>query len=142
MSFTYILKDPKLKDSLEGYVSGRYRMNFIKRPVVEKEDDNTPEIHERVMEIRTTNEEVKVIKAKRSIGIQTVFRESEAQTDPAPLGEIEKDGDFLEILELKDFSYGKGLPVTMYEIELIAKAREKRAFNDALPPLSDEVKRK
>ncbi len=27
----------------------------------------------------------------------------------------------------------------MYEIELIAKAREKRAFNDALPPLSDEA---
>lgn len=27
----------------------------------------------------------------------------------------------------------------MHEIELIAKAREKRAFNDALPPLSDEA---
>jgi len=27
----------------------------------------------------------------------------------------------------------------MYEIELIEKAREKRSFNDALPPLSDEV---
>jgi len=58
---------------------------------------------------------------------------------PTSLGEIEKDGSFLEILELKDFSYGKGLPVTMYEIELIEKAREKRSFNDALPPLSDEV---
>ncbi len=58
---------------------------------------------------------------------------------PTSLGEIEKDGSFLEILELKDFSYGKGLPVTMYELELIEKAREKRAFNDALPPLSDEV---
>jgi len=27
----------------------------------------------------------------------------------------------------------------MYEIELIEKARERRAFMDALPPLSDEV---
>jgi len=58
---------------------------------------------------------------------------------PTSLGEIEKESSFFEILELKDFSYGKGLPVTMYEIELIEKAREKRAFNDALPPLSDEV---
>ncbi len=80
-----------------------------------------------------------IIKDKRSIGCQTLFRESEAQTDPAPLGEVEKDGTFLEILELKEFSYGNGLPASMYEIELIAKAREKRAFNDALPPLSDEA---
>lgn len=80
------------------------------------------------------------IKATRSIGCQTIYRDSEAQTDPAPLGIIEADGhEFLEILELKEFSYGNGLPVTMHEIELIQKAREKRAFNDALPPLSDEV---
>jgi pregnane X receptor len=79
------------------------------------------------------------MKEKRSIGCQTIFRESEVQTDPAPLGDIERDGDFQEIFELKEFSYRNGLPVTMHEIELIAKAREKRAFNDALPPLSDEV---
>jgi hypothetical protein len=78
-------------------------------------------------------------KEKRTIGVQTLFRESEAQTHPAPLGEIENDGEFLEILELKEFSYGNGLPVTMYELDIIAKAREKRSFNDALPPLSDEV---
>ena len=52
---------------------------------------------------------------------------------------IKVDGTFQEILELGDFSYGNGLPVEMYDIELIAKAREKRAFNDALPPLSDEA---
>jgi hypothetical protein len=139
MSFTYVLKDRRLNTSLEGYVSGKYRMNFIKRPVIEKEDDTTPELHERVLEMNMKEEVVKLVKEKRSIGVQTLFRESEAQTVPAPLGEIERDGSFLEILELKEFSYGNGLPVTMHEIELIAKAREKRAFNDALPPLSDEA---
>ena len=79
-----------------------------------------------------------LIKEKRSIGTQTLFRESESQTDPAAFGQIERDGTFLEILELNDFSFGKGLPASMYEIELISKMREKRAFNDALPPLSDE----
>jgi hypothetical protein len=79
------------------------------------------------------------IREKRSIATQTLFRESEAQTDPTGyIGKIERDGSFLEILELKEFSFGKGLPASMYEIELITKMREKRAFNDALPPLSDE----
>ncbi|MCQ2817984.1 MAG: hypothetical protein MJ252_12030 [archaeon] len=83
------------------------------------------------------------VKILRSIGCQTLMRESEAQTHPAALPEdpskIRVDGEFQEILELKDFSYGNGLPVDMYAIELITKAREKRAFNDALPPLSDEA---
>lgn len=96
--------------------------------------------YEKTIEIENHEELVKPVKDKRTIGTQTLMRESEAQTDPAALGEIERDGSFLEILELKEFSYGNGLPVTMYELELIAKAREKRAFNDALPPLSDEVR--
>ena len=95
--------------------------------------------YEKTIEIEKKDSIVKIQKEKRSIGVQTLFRESEAQTDPAPLGDIERNGNFLEILELKDFTYGNGLPVSMFELELIAKAREKRAFNDALPPLSDEV---
>lgn len=78
------------------------------------------------------------MKQKRTIGTQTLFRESEAQTDPSAFGNIERDGTFLEILELNDFKFGKGLPASVYELELISKMREKRAFNDALPPLSDE----
>ena len=99
---------------------------------------------EKVVDLREPNNDYinninNKYKEKRSIGIQTLFRESSTQTDPASnLGQIERDGSFLEILELDSLSYGKGLPVSMYEIELISKMREKRAFNDALPPLSDE----
>ena len=80
-----------------------------------------------------------VVTATRSLGCQTLMRESEAQTIPAPFGTVKQDNTFQEIFELKDFHYGNGLPVEMHDIELIAKAREKRAFNDALPPLSDEA---
>ena len=80
-----------------------------------------------------------IVTGTRSIGCQTLMRESEAQTIPAPFGELKQDNAFHEIFELKDFHYGNGLPVEMHDIELIAKAREKRAFNDALPPLSDEA---
>jgi hypothetical protein len=140
MSYTYILKNRILNIPSQSYVAGRQRMNFFKPPIFDTQENNMPQIDERVIEIDMTKEDkVKVIKNKRSIGVQTIYRESEAQTVPAPLGEVERDGTFLEILELKELSYGKGLPVTMYELELIAKAREKRAFNDALPPLSDEV---
>ena len=80
-----------------------------------------------------------IVTATRSLGCQTLMRESEAQTIPAPFGVVKQDNTFQEIFELKDFHYGNGLPVEMHDIELIAKAREKRAFNDALPPLSDEA---
>jgi len=140
MSYTYILRDRVLNIPTESYVAGRQRMNFFKPPVFDTQDGDQPQMDERIIEIDMTKDDiVKVIKNQRSIGMQTIYRESEAQTVPASLGEVEKDGTFLEILELKELSYGKGLPVTMYELELIAKAREKRAFNDALPPLSDEV---
>ena len=43
--FTYVLRDRRMNQSLESYVSGTNRMNFIKRPVVEKEDDNTPVLY-------------------------------------------------------------------------------------------------
>ena len=82
---------------------------------------------------------VEVVTATRSLGCQTLMRESEAQTIPASFGVVKQDNTFQEIFELKDFHYGAGLPVEMQDIELIAKAREKRAFNDALPPLSDEA---
>ena len=90
------------------------------------------------MDLKKEDNKNELIKEKRSIGTQSIFRESEAQTDPAAFGKIERDGTFLEILELNEFSFGKGLPAGNNEIDLILKMREKRAFNDALPPLSDE----
>lgn len=41
-TFQIILKDRHMKQSLEMWVSGRYRLNYIKRPVIEKEEDNSP----------------------------------------------------------------------------------------------------
>lgn len=49
MSYTYVLKDRRMKESLESFVSGRFRMNFIKRPVVEKEEDSTPVMYKYIL---------------------------------------------------------------------------------------------
>ena len=72
--------------------------------------------------------------------IQTVFRESEAQTDPFTPEYVEdRTHGMPEVLTIKDLIYGKGLPASMAEMELIDQMREKRAFDNALPPTSDEA---
>lgn len=43
MSYTYILKK-YTSQPLEEYVSGNMRFNFIKHPVVDKEEDNNTPI--------------------------------------------------------------------------------------------------
>jgi len=43
------------------------------------------------------------------------------------------------VLTIKDLIYGKGLPASMAEMELIDQMREKRSFDNALPPTSDEA---
>ena len=56
-TFQILLKDRQMKQSLEMWVSGRYRLNYIKRPVVEKEEDNSPERQE---ELAAALEELKL----------------------------------------------------------------------------------
>lgn len=75
----------------------------------------------------------------KTVEVQTVFRESEAQTDPfTPEYVIEKE-NAPEVLTIAHLKYGKGLPASMAEMELIEQMREKRAFENALPPTSDEA---
>ena len=156
--YQYRLKAP-MKQTAEEYVSGNMRFYFIKHAVVDKEEDSIPIIYEQKRQLvpdhsfdklqssqnklndpaNLFQNQREIIFSTRTIGTQTLLRESEAQTHPAPLGKIKKDGTFQEINELKDLHFGNGLPADTHIIELIEKAREKRAFNDALPPLSDEA---
>lgn len=76
----------------------------------------------------------------RTIAIQTVFRESEAQTDPYTPDYITKpDEPEPEILALAHLKWGQGLPASQAEINAIHKMRDKKAFEASLPPLVDET---
>ena len=66
-----------------------------------------------------------IITTTRSLGCQTLMRESEAQTIPASFGVVKQDNTFQEIFELKDFHYGAGLPWRQKEKE-IEEINEKR----------------
>ncbi|RHY23305.1 hypothetical protein DYB36_012185, partial [Aphanomyces astaci] len=75
----------------------------------------------------------------RSIGIQTMYRDSEAQTTPYTPDFTVKAGTSPEIATLTSFSYENGLPAGMAEVELIQRNRQKRAFDASLPPMTDEA---
>jgi len=78
-----------------------------------------------------------------SVGCQTMYRESEVQTDPyTPDYYIKpgQDGQIIEpeILNLEHLSYTNGtLPAGLEEVKALERAIEKREFLKNLPPLTD-----
>ena len=72
-----------------------------------------------------------------TVGTQSDYRESEAQTLPYTPQYTVKQGENPEILTLGEFKFAQGLPAGLAEVEQIEKAREKRVFEQSLPPLHD-----
>ncbi|XP_030122096.4 cilia- and flagella-associated protein 91 [Taeniopygia guttata] len=71
----------------------------------------------------------------RTLGIQTDYRDGEAQTDPYSPEYIVRSGSVPEILTLATLTWGRGLPAGQAEMEIIDRIREKRAWEAALPPM-------
>ena len=60
-------------------------------------------------------------KVEDEINAQTIFRESEAQTDPYTPEYIEDHTNGIpEVLGIKDLVFGRGLPASKTEMELIS----------------------
>ncbi|KAL2913580.1 hypothetical protein HK105_206882 [Polyrhizophydium stewartii] len=75
----------------------------------------------------------------KTVGTQTLFRESEAQTDPySPEYILRPNLPPPELLALATLTYGAGLPAGMAELEMIERARIKRAWEATLPEVVDE----
>jgi len=75
----------------------------------------------------------------RTVGIQTDYRESEAQTDPYTPDYVVPEGTDPEVLALAGLRWGQGLPATAAELVKIDRLRWKKAATDALPPLTDDA---
>lgn len=71
--------------------------------------------------------------------VQTMFRESEAQTTPYTPAYTVAEGESPEVLLLKNLTYQNGLPLGKKEIEIIEYARAKREMEINLPPFTDEA---
>lgn len=72
-----------------------------------------------------------------TVGVQTMYRESEAQTEPYTPEYVTEKGTVPELLTLASLSYTRGLPAGLAEVEMIERAREKRAWEKTLPPVDD-----
>ena len=76
---------------------------------------------------------------QKTVAIQTMYRESEAQTDPySPEYVFQNQQSPPELLALATLTYGAGLPAGMAELEMIERARIKRAWEQSLPSVDDE----
>jgi hypothetical protein len=69
--------------------------------------------------------------------VQTDYRDSETQTDPYSPGYLVRPGSQPELLTLASLCYGQGLPAGLKEVEMIERAREKRRWEEGLPPIDD-----
>ena len=74
----------------------------------------------------------------KTVGTQSVYRESEAQTDPFSPEYMIADGQVPEVLRLTHLAYGAGLPATEAELLIIERTRQKRLFTMMLPPATDQ----
>ncbi|RTG84039.1 uncharacterized protein DC041_0002821 [Schistosoma bovis] len=66
-----------------------------------------------------------------------MYRDSEAQTDPYSPLYVVNTGENLETLKLTSLSYGYGLPVGLFDVERIERARQRREIEENLPPYKD-----
>jgi hypothetical protein len=94
---------------------------------------------EQINAAKISNDEQMEEPLAKTVEIQTDYRESGTQTDPFTPDYVIERGQTPEVLTIAHLNYGRGLPASMAEMELIEQMREKRAFENALPPTSDEA---
>merc|ERR1719499_2564063 len=77
---------------------------------------------------------------KRTVAVQTLYRDGEAQTDPYSPEYVIRPGSAPELLTLATLSYDHGLPAGLAEVEMIERARAKRQWESQLPALHGDTK--
>ncbi|XP_047581872.1 cilia- and flagella-associated protein 91 isoform X2 [Lutra lutra] len=77
------------------------------------------------------------VPSKYTVGTQTDYRDAEVQTDPYSPEYVVCQDSIPELLTLATLTWGRGLPAGQAEVEMIERAREKRAWEATLPSLSD-----
>ncbi|NXG66865.1 CFA91 protein, partial [Hemiprocne comata] len=72
-----------------------------------------------------------------TLGTQTDYRDGETQTDPYSPQYVISSGSVPELLTLATLTWGRGLPAGLAEVEMIERAREKRAWEATLPAMDN-----
>ncbi|KAJ8311832.1 hypothetical protein KUTeg_010617 [Tegillarca granosa] len=131
------------KQFADAEVSGRNRYKFFKRPIIPFLTQIPPEVllatarQDPLVGTDQLHMERPPTPPTKTVETQTDYRDSEAQTDPYTPEYVVRPGSAPELLTLATLSYGRGLPAGLAEVEMIERARAKRAWEATLPPLND-----
>uniref|UniRef100_A0A8B9USC9 Cilia- and flagella-associated protein 91 n=1 Tax=Anas zonorhyncha TaxID=75864 RepID=A0A8B9USC9_9AVES len=123
-------------------VSGRNRYKYFARPLIPSNMLLPPNVCYATEMIDpfilSATRDSKIFGPKlRTLGTQTDYRDGEAQTDPYSPEYVVPSGSVPELLTLATLTWGRGLPAGLAEVEMIERAREKRAWEATLPAMDN-----
>ncbi|XP_029937175.1 cilia- and flagella-associated protein 91 [Myripristis murdjan] len=125
----------------ECHVTGTDRWKYFKRPLIPFAHHVPPDVIFALQidtSEKTDSTEQQHPPYQVSVGVQTDYRDSEAQTDPYGPGYVIRPGSApSELLALATLTWGRGLPAGLAEVEMIERVRARRAWEATLPPLND-----
>ncbi|XP_008947524.1 PREDICTED: protein MAATS1, partial [Merops nubicus] len=121
-------------------VSGRNRYKYFAQPLIPSHKllplDVTYAVEKTEPCVHSAAGDARAFGPKfRTLGTQTDYRDGEAQTDPYSPEYVIPRGSVPELLTLATLTWGRGLPAGLAEVEMIERAREKRAWEATLPAM-------
>ncbi|KAF7658881.1 hypothetical protein LDENG_00005610 [Lucifuga dentata] len=124
----------------ESHVTGADRWKYFKRPLIPFAQQIPQSVIFALSKDKFASAENTTDKEPThvTVGVQTDYRESETQTDPYSPDYVLQPGTTpSELLTLAALISGRGLPAGLAEVEMIERARAKRAWVATLPPFDD-----
>eukprot|EP00607_Mallomonas_marina_P010938 CAMPEP_0182423150 /NCGR_PEP_ID=MMETSP1167-20130531/9057_1 /TAXON_ID=2988 /ORGANISM="Mallomonas Sp, Strain CCMP3275" /LENGTH=718 /DNA_ID=CAMNT_0024601851 /DNA_START=91 /DNA_END=2247 /DNA_ORIENTATION=+ len=141
--YNNVATDPRVAVAMSSaeVVSGPERSKYFKRPVMPRISAVPPHL---LLAPTGKEDPMTVVEeepepAVKTVEVQTMYRESEAQTVPYTPSYFVQEGEEPEVLMLQGLTASNGLPVGPKEIEMIENARAKRDLESSLPPFTDEA---
>jgi len=136
--------DPRVKAAISKpeMVAGAPRYKYFRRPIMPRMSAVPPNIL-----LAPTNDNNPMVPVEevaellvKTVEVQTMYRESEAQTNPYTPDYIIAEGHDPEVLLIKHMNYTDGtLPLGKKEVEMVEHARRKKDLDSNLPPFTDEA---
>lgn len=136
--------DPRVKAAISRpeMVAGAPRYKYFRRPIMPRMSAVPPNIL-----LAPTNDNNPMMPVEeipeplvKTVEVQTMYRESEAQTNPYTPDYVIAEGHDPEVLLIKHMNYTDGtLPLGKKEVEMVEHARRKKDLDSNLPPFTDEA---
>ncbi|XP_076858726.1 cilia- and flagella-associated protein 91 [Brachyhypopomus gauderio] len=138
-----LLPGVQLRKPYHEDVTGVDRWKFFKRPLIPFSQKIPPDVVFALPKADPVSNQEGGAESperpfQRTVGVQTDYRDSEAQTEPySPEYTLRPGTAPPELLTLATLTWGRGLPAGLEEVEMMERARKKRAWEATLPPLND-----